>query len=81
MVRLVLELPDALMTAARRAAEEEGVALEDLLATALAEKLSHIGAAQVAEHGLGCDDLRRYRAILAKVPDTEPEPGDELPRG
>jgi hypothetical protein len=81
MTQYALDLPDSLLTAARKAADQDGATVEQLITIALAEKLSAIGTLDFLEERARRADLDRYRAILAKVPDVPPAPGDELPPG
>ena len=74
-----LKLPHSIKEAAMRLAKEDGVSLNQWIAAAVAQK---VGAAETAAEFL----KRRARnateddfaAILAKVPDRPPLPGDEL---
>jgi hypothetical protein len=74
-----LKPPTSIKTAAARLAKEDGVSLNQWIATAVAQKVGAVETAaeffkrRAAGHSL--DD------ILARVPDRPPEPGDELPEG
>ena len=77
-----LKLPASIKAAAARLAKEDGVSLNQWIATAVAQKIGVVetAAAFFARRadghtggGLG--------AILDKVPDRPPEAGDELPEG
>jgi len=77
-----LKLPASIKAAAARLAKEDGVSLNQWIASAVAQK---VGAVETASEffrrragGTGPDDLH---AILGLVPDREPDPGDELPSG
>lgn len=77
-----LKLPTSIKTAAARLAKEDGVSLNQWIATAVAQKVGAVETAaeffkrRAAGHSLdGFDDL------LARVPDHLPEQGDELPEG
>jgi len=77
-----LKLPASIKAAAARLAREDGVSLNQWIAAAVAQK---VGAVETAaeffrQRGEGAKpgDLR---AILARVPDRAPDPGDELPEG
>lgn len=77
-----LKLPASIKAAAARLAREDGVSLNQWIAAAVAQK---VGAVQTAAgffqrrgEGAKPGDLR---AILARVPDRAPDPGDELPEG
>lgn len=77
-----LKLPASIKAAAARLAREDGVSLNQWIASAVAQK---VGAVETAaeffrQRGKGAKpgDLH---AILARVPDRAPDPGDELPEG
>ena len=77
-----LKLPASIKQAAARLAKEDGVSLNQWIATAVAQK---VGAVETAAEffrerarGRMGEGLGR---ILDKVPDRPPEPGDELPEG
>jgi hypothetical protein len=77
-----LKLPASIKAAAARLAKEDGVSLNQWIASAVAQK---VGAVETASEffrrragGSGPDELR---AILGLVPDRKPDPGDELPSG
>ncbi len=77
-----LKLPASIKAAATRLAREDGVSLNQWIAAAVAQK---VGAVETAaeffqQRGKGAKpgDLP---AVLARVPDRAPDPGDELPEG
>lgn len=77
-----LKLPASIKAAAARLAKEDGVSLNQWIATAVAQKIGVVETAAdfFARRAAGAsgDDLWR---ILDKVPDNPPDPGDELPPG
>ena len=81
MSTLSIQLPDSILHHAERLAQDEGVSVNQLVSSALAGKLSALDAERClrerAERGKKVD----IDAILAKVPDVPPQPGDELPPG
>ena len=77
-----LKLPASIKAAAARLAHEDGVSLNQWIASAVAQK---VGAVETAaeffrRRGEGAEP-GTLRAILAHVPDRTPDPGDELPEG
>ena len=78
MSNLSLRLPESLHKQVKTLAKEEGVSINQLITTALAEKLS----ALMTEDYLGARAQRSsqtaFEQALAKVPDTEPEVHDRL---
>ena len=79
MSSLSIRLPNSIHQHAKRLARDEGVSVNQLISCALAEKLSALDAerylAERAERGNKVD----IDAILAKVPNVEPEQYDRLP--
>jgi hypothetical protein len=79
MSTLSIRLPNSLHQHAKRLARDEGVSVNQLVSSALAEKLSALDAERYlnerAERGRKVD----IDAILAKVPSVEPEPRDRIP--
>ncbi|MDQ4059797.1 MAG: toxin-antitoxin system HicB family antitoxin [Pseudomonadota bacterium] len=77
-----LKLPTSIKMAAARLAKQDGVSLNQWIATAVAYKVGAVEtAAEFFKHranGRTADDLDE---ILVKVPNNPPEPGDELPKG
>ena len=75
-----LKLPTSVKEAAARLAREDGVSLNQWIASAVAEKVGAVmTAAEFLRHrseGASPDDLREF---LRGAPDRPPEPGDEVP--
>jgi len=80
MSTLSIRLPNSLHQHAKRLARDEGVSVNQLVSSALAEKLSALDArrylSERAERGKTVD----LDAILAKIPLVEPEPHDRIPK-
>jgi len=78
MSTLSLRLPDYLHNNIRELAQKEGVSINQFITLAVAEKMS----ALMTEDYLGergkRGDRAKFEAILAKVPDVEPEDYDRL---
>jgi hypothetical protein len=79
MSTLSIRLPNSIHQHAKRLARDEGISVNQLVSSALAEKLSALDAerylAERAERAKNVD----IDAILAKIPAVEPEPRDRLP--
>ncbi len=79
MSTLSIRLPNSIHQHAKRLARDEGVSVNQLVSSALAEKLSALDAerylSERAERGKKVD----IDAILAKIPSVEPEPHDRIP--
>lgn len=78
MSTLSLRLPESLHQRARELAQEEGISINQLIATALAEKISALDTVSyLAERG-SRGSREAYLKALSDVPDVPPVPGDEL---
>jgi hypothetical protein len=77
-----LKLPHSIKQAAMRLAKEDGVSLNQWIASAVAQKVGAVEtAAEFLKRRAGDATGDDFTAILAKVPDRPPLPGDELPPG
>ena len=78
MSTLRIRLPNSIHHHAKRLAQTEGISVNQLVSSTLAEKLSALDAEQYlnerAKRGRGVN----INAILAKVPNTELEPKDRI---
>jgi len=79
MSAMSIRLPESLHRHARAYAEKEGVSVNQLIATALAEKLAALGAQDYLESRAKRASKASFARALAQVPDVAPEPGDEQP--
>ncbi|MHB1374723.1 MAG: toxin-antitoxin system HicB family antitoxin [Thauera sp.] len=76
MSTLSVRLPDSVHRNARLYAEREGTSLNQLVATALAEKLAALGAEEYIRQRAERADDDAFEAALAAVPDVPPRDGD-----
>ena len=76
---VALRLPPHLLDEARRVAKAEGIALNQLISTSVAEKLSALRTAEFFRERAKGRTGEGLGRILDQVPDQPPEPGDELP--
>jgi len=75
-----LRVPPSLMSEARKAAESEGIALNQLITLALAEKISIIRTEEFFEERARRADPAKVDRILARMGQGNlPLEGDELP--
>ena len=81
MSTLSLRLPKSLHERARELAQQEGVSINQLIATALAEKISALDTLGYLRERAARSSREAFLDALNEVPDTEPVPGDELPPG
>jgi len=60
-------------------AKREGISINQLIATALAEKISALDTIEYLEERAARGSRDAYLEILSRVPSRPPDPGDELP--
>jgi len=78
MSTLSLRLPESLHNQVRILAKQEGVSINQLLASAAAEKVAALMTEQYLEERAKRGSREKFRAVLAKVPDVVPPPEDAL---
>ena len=79
MAALSLRLSESLHQAAREVAQQDGVSINQFISSAVAEKIAALKTVEyLAERAQGADE-NDWDAILAQVPDVEPEAYDRLP--
>lgn len=76
MSAMSIRLPESLHRNARAYAEQEGVSVNQLIATALAEKLAALGAQDYLASRAARASRAKFQRALDHVPDTEPVAGD-----
>lgn len=81
MSTLSLRLPESLHQRARELARREGVSMNQLIATALAEKISALDTVSYLEEKASKGSRDAFLEVLSRVPSAPPVPGDELPDG
>jgi hypothetical protein len=79
MATLSLRLPDSLHKHLRDLAEKESVSVNQLISTAVAEKVSALMTVdylgELAQRG----NRAAFEKVLSRVPDVEPDRRDRLP--
>jgi HicB family len=79
-IHFVLRVPPTLLSEARKAAESEGLALNQLITVGLAEKVSVMRTEEYFEERARLADPAKVKRILARVGNGNPPlEGDELP--
>ena len=78
MSTISLRLPESLHKKVRELAKTEDVSINQLITTALAEKMSALMTVDYLRDRGALSDRAAYDAVLAKVRDVEPDEGDEL---
>ena len=79
MKQIQLDIPDSLLNEAQRLAEQNGISLNQLVTTALAEKISALLTVEHLRERGKRGSREKYEAVLAKVRDFPPAPEDALP--
>lgn len=77
MTTLSLRLPESIHNNARIFAEREGISINQLAATALAEKLAALATEDFIHARAMRADKNAFNAALASVPDIAARSGDE----
>ena len=78
MSTLSLRLPASLHQGVKELARREGVSMNQLIATAVAEKLSALMTEDYLRERADRGSRERFEAVLRKVPDVEPAENDRL---
>jgi len=79
MSTLSLRLPESLHDRLRELAKREGVSMNQLIATAVAEKISALDTVEYLEERAERGSREEFLGALGRAPDVKPVPGDELP--
>ena len=74
-----LRLPKSVKAAAEQVARDEGISLNQFVATAVAEKLSALNTARFFAERRERADLQAFRALLICTGGAELQSGDEIP--
>jgi hypothetical protein len=78
MSTMSLRLPASLHRQAKELARQEGVSINQLVTTALAEKISALAAGQYLEQRAQRGSRRKFDRALSKVKKATPEARDRL---
>ncbi len=78
MSTLSVRLPDSLHKQIKKLAKQEGISMNQFIALAVAEKMSALMTVEYLEQRARRGSREKYDAVLAKVPDVEPEEFDRL---
>jgi hypothetical protein len=77
MSTLSLRLPSSLHRQVRELARQEGVSINQLVTTALAEKMSALMTVEYLEKRAARAGREKFDAVLDKIPDVEPADYDK----
>jgi len=78
MSTISLRLPASLHKSVRELAKKEDVSINQLITTALAEKLSALMTVEYLDERAKRGSRRKFERVMAKVRDVKPEERDEL---
>ena len=78
MGALSLRLPESLHRKLGEVAEREGVSINQLISSAVAEKMSALMTQEYLGERATRASRRKFEAVLAKVPDIEPDQSDRI---
>ena len=78
MSMLSIRLPDSLHKQVKKLAKQEGVSMNQFIALAVAEKMSALMTVEHLEKRARRGSREKFEAVLARVPDGEPEAYDRL---
>ena len=78
MSTMSVRLPDSIHQRLRDLARRERVSINQLITTAVAEKLSALDTEEYLQQRAKRASRQRFQEVLRKVPDVLPVPGDEL---
>jgi hypothetical protein len=78
MSTINVNIPESLHRRAQSLAQDDGIPLEQFIATALAEKIAVLDADIYIRERAARDSREKFERVLAKVPDVEPEEQDRL---
>lgn len=79
MSTLSLRLPESLHRSVGELAREEGISVNQLISTAVAEKLAALRTAEILGERASRGSRRTFDRVLARVPSAAPMSGDDLP--
>jgi post-segregation antitoxin (ccd killing protein) len=77
MSTISLRLPESLHRQVRELARSEDVSINQLITTALAEKMSALMTVEYLEERAARGDRAKFERAMGKVRDVEPDKGDE----
>lgn len=75
---LSLRLPNSIHKQAKQYAEQDGISMNQFIATAVAEKLASLATMEYLEQRASRGSKEKFDDVFSKVPDVEPEEDDKL---
>ncbi|MBM3224814.1 MAG: toxin-antitoxin system HicB family antitoxin [Candidatus Tectomicrobia bacterium] len=78
MSTLSLTLPESIYKHVCQLAEQDGVSVDQFIATAVAEKIAVLLTIEYLQERAKRGNREKFEAVLAKVPDVAPDEYDQL---
>ena len=78
MSTLSLRIPKSLHDQIRQLAKQEGISINQFVASAAAEKMSALLTEEYIEARAKRASLKKFQKVLKKVPNSEPEEYDRI---
>ncbi len=78
MSTLSIRIPDSMHEKIRELAEKEGVSMNQLINSAVSEKISALMTEEYLRERGKLGSREKFDQVLSKVPDEEPEEKDKL---
>jgi len=78
MSTLSLRIPESLHKRVKRLASEDRISINQFINSAVAEKISALETSRYLEERAKRGNVDKFREVLSKIPDIEPEPFDKL---
>jgi len=76
MATMSLRIPESIHGQLKMLAKKDGVSINQLVVTAVAEKLSALMTAEYLDERARRGSRERFEAVLKKVPAVDPDPWD-----
>ena len=78
MSTISLRLPESLHKQLREFAQQEGISINQIAASALSEKMAALATSSYLRERAARGSRGKFEAVLAKVPSEPPDPLDTL---
>jgi hypothetical protein len=78
MSTLSLRLPESIHRKLAEVADREGISINQMINSAVAEKLAALMTEEYLTERAARGTERKFKAVLAKVRDIQPDPEDEM---
>lgn len=78
MSTLSLRLPDSVHKKIREFAKQEGISINQFIASAVSEKISAFATLEYLKQRANRANEKKYKLAVSNIPDVEPEEFDKL---